>query len=413
MALGYRRAKYACYTANLTLSVVGTLSPLLFLTFRTLYGVSYAELGLLVLINFVTQLTVDLLFSFFSHKFHIPLTVKLLPVVAIAGLLIYAAAPIFFPNEVFAGLLIGTVIFSAAGGLGEVLISPVIAAIPSDNPDREMSRLHSVYAWGVVGVFIVGALFLLAFGALRWQWLTLLFILIPVCSAILFSRAKIPHMETPARVSGVLVQLKNPGLWLCVIAIFFGGASECTMAQWCSGYIERALGIPKLWGDLFGAALFSVMLGLGRSLYAKYGKNITRVLIVGAIGATAGYFVAAVARMELIGLIACVLTGFCVSMMWPGCLIAATDRFQQGGVFVFALMAAGGDLGASVGAQTVGVVIDAVSMRPNVVLWAERFGITVEQVGMKIGMLVGAIFPMCAIIAFAFLHKAAKRERKK
>ena len=60
------RVKYACYTTNISMSIVGNLSPVLFVTFRSLYGISYSLLGLLVLVNFVTQLTVDLLFSFFS-----------------------------------------------------------------------------------------------------------------------------------------------------------------------------------------------------------------------------------------------------------------------------------------------------------------------------------------------------------
>ena len=65
-----KRLKYACYSANVTMSVVGNLSPVLFLTFRSLYGISFSLLGLLVLINFVTQLIIDLIFSFFSHKFN-------------------------------------------------------------------------------------------------------------------------------------------------------------------------------------------------------------------------------------------------------------------------------------------------------------------------------------------------------
>ena len=67
-----RHLKFACYSSNVTMSVTTNLSPILFLTFRTLYDISYSMLGLLVLINFVTQLTIDLIFSFFSHRFNIP-----------------------------------------------------------------------------------------------------------------------------------------------------------------------------------------------------------------------------------------------------------------------------------------------------------------------------------------------------
>ena len=166
------RLKLACYSANVTMSVVGNLSPILFLTFRSLYGISYGLLGLLVLINFATQLAVDLIFSFFSHKFYIEKTVKAIPVIAAGGFLVYALWPFFLPEQVYVGLVIGTVIFSAASGLAEVLISPVIAALPADDPDREMSKLHSVYAWGVVGMVLISTLFLRFVGAEYWQWLS-------------------------------------------------------------------------------------------------------------------------------------------------------------------------------------------------------------------------------------------------
>jgi hypothetical protein len=124
----------ACYTVNLSMSVVGNISPLLFITFRNTYGISYSLLGLLVLVNFVTQLTVDLIFSFFSHKFNIEKTVKLTPVITVIGLWVYALWPLIFPSTAFAGILVGTVIFSAASGLAEVLISPVIAATANTHP---------------------------------------------------------------------------------------------------------------------------------------------------------------------------------------------------------------------------------------------------------------------------------------
>ncbi len=392
-----KRLKYACYSSNMTMSVVSSLSPVLFLTFRTIYEISYSLLGLLVLVNFVTQLGIDLVFSFFSHRFNIPKTVKSIPVIAIIGLLVYALWPFVFPDHVYVGLVIGTIIFSAAAGLGEVLISPVIAALPADDPDREMSKLHSVYAWGVVGVIIVSTLFLLTAGNMNWQWLALLLTLIPTVSALLYIGADIPAMETPEKATGALHLLQNKSLWLCVLAIFLGGAAECTMAQWSSSYLEMALGIPKVWGDLFGVALFSVMLGLGRTLYAKVGKNIGKVLTFGAIGATLCYFTAAVVNVPVIGLLACAFTGFCTSMLWPGNLVVASGRFPAGGVFIYALMAAGGDLGASVAPQMVGVITDAVIAWPTAADFAVTLGLAPEQLGMKLGMLVGMLFPLIAI----------------
>ena len=403
-----KRLKLACYSSNVTMSVAGNISPVLFLTFRSLYGISYSLLGLLVLINFFTQLIIDLIFSFFSHKFNIPKTVKAIPVIATLGLMLYALWPFVFPNHVYVGLVLGTIIFSAAAGLGEVLISPVIAAIPAKDPDREMSKLHSVYAWGVVGVIIVSTLFLLLFGKENWQWLALLFTLIPIASILLFTGAQIPPMETPEKASGALHLLRNKGVWLCFVAIFLGGASECTMAQWCSAYLERAMAIPKVWGDLFGVALFSVMLGLGRTLYGKIGKNIGRVLTFGAVGATLCYLLTAVSGNAIIGLLACAFTGFCTSMLWPGNLVVASGRFPAGGVFIYALMAAGGDLGASVGPQLVGVITDAVIASPEAAALAVQNGLGTGQMGMMLGMLVGMLFPLVAIPLYRYLWKTQK-----
>lgn len=401
----YNRLKLACYSANMSMSVVSNLSPLLFLTFRMMYGVSYSQLGLLVLVNFCTQLAIDLVFSFFSHKFNIAKTVKTMPWLTFTGLLVYAVWPFFFPENVYEGLLIGTVIFSSSGGLGEVLISPVIASIPSDDPDREMSKLHSVYAWGVVGVVVISTLFLLVFGRERWQYLAILFMMIPFVSALLYHGAEIPHMETPKKTLGALSLLKNSGLWLCVAAIFFGGAAECTMAQWSSSYLEQVFCIPKVWGDVFGVALFSVMLGLGRTLYGKYGKNITKVLLLCAVGSAICYFVSAVSVWPIIGLIACALTGICTSMLWPGNLIVATERFPAGGVFVFALMASGGDMGAAAGSQLVGFITDIAISNSTLTSFAHNINVSPEQFGMKLGMIVGMLFSLMAAFIILRIRK--------
>ena len=324
--MNYKRLKYACYTTNISMSVVTSLSPLLFVTFRNMYGISYSLLGLLILINFVTQLSVDLIFSFFSHRFNIEKTVKITPFLTIIGLCIYALWPLCFPGSIYFGLVLGTIIFSASAGFCEVLISPVIASIPSENPEREMSKLHSTYAWGVVFVVIFSSLFLLLFGREHWSWLTLTLSLIPLCAFVLFSNAKIPTMDTPSKLSGAISQMKNKTLWLCVLMIFFGGASEVAMAQWSSTFLEQALNVPKIWGDILGVALFSVMLGFGRTLYSKIGKNIALILVFGIIGTTVCYLTVAISNNPIIALLGCVITGFCVSMLWPGSLIFATDR---------------------------------------------------------------------------------------
>ena len=129
--------------------------------------------------------------------------------IAFFGFCLYALLPVIFPGAVYAGLCLGTIVFSAAAGLAEVLISPVIAALPAEDPDREMSKLHSVYAWGSVGVIIVSTLFLLLAGSARWPLLAMLFAMVPLASAMLFAGSEIPKMETPQRVSGALAMMAS------------------------------------------------------------------------------------------------------------------------------------------------------------------------------------------------------------
>lgn len=403
--------RLGCYTSSASMAVVSSLSPLLFLTFRELYSISYSLLGLLVVVNFTTQLIIDLIFSFFSKKFNIPLTVRIMPILSIVGFVLYAFSPFIFGEDgVYTGLVIATVIFSASSGLGEVLTSPVIASIPSENPERQMSKLHSMYAFGLVGVVIFSTLFLLAFGGESWWILSLVLTLPSIVSAVFFFMSDIPDLNEGAEEenSGYSI-FKKPALYLSFVGIFLGGAAECTMSQWASGYLEAALGIEKVWGDVFGVALFGLALGFGRSLYAKIGKNAPRALFFGAVGATVCYLTAAVSPFPLVGLIGCAFTGFCVSMLWPGSLIISSERFPSGGVVLYALMAAGGDLGASVGPWAVGLVADACIASPRAAEFAAELSLNPEQLGMKIGLLIGMLFPLFASFIFAYLWRKKKR----
>ena len=383
MQPSYLRAKIACYTANISMAIVTNFPPLLFLTFRHLYGISYSLLGTLVLINFFTQLLIDLIFSLFSHKFNIPLMLRVMPLLAVVGFVLFSLAPILFPTAVYLGLVIGTVIFSVSSGLAEVLVSPTIAAIPAENPDREMSKLHSIYAWGAVGIILFSTLFLLAFGGERWQLLTVILAAVPLFSAILFFRAEIPPMQTPERTTGALRFLRQGGVWLCIFGIFLGGAAECTMSQWVSG----------------------------RTLYARIGKRITRVLLWGAVGAAVCYLTATLAPLPILGLLGCAFTGFCVSMLWPGSLIVASDRYPTAGVMIFALMAAGGDLGASFGPQMVGIVTDLALTSPQLLSLASRLSIAPEQLGMKLGLLIATLFSLIAIPVYLHFAKWARDKK--
>ena len=92
--------------------------------------------------------------------------------------------------------------------------------------------------------------------------------------------------------------------------------------------------------------------------------------------------------------------------------IIASERFPTGGVFIFAMMASGGDLGASVGPQLVGVVTDAVIANPAISEFALSLALTPEQLGMKLGMLVGMLFPLAGIPLYLHLWKGKNKSKQ-
>lgn len=402
MTPNYKRTKLACFYSYLSMASAFSLPPLLFVTFRDMYGISYTLLGTLVLVNFCTQLGIDLIFTFFTKYFNVQKTVRIMPLLTSAGFLIYAAIPSLFPQFAYAGLLLGTVTFSVAAGLCEVLLSPTIAALPSDNPDKDMSMLHSLYAWGVLAVVVISTIFLNIFGRENWMYLTVFLALFPLAASYLFFTSPMPEMSLSHEDAHTEKNKRNFGLILCVGCIFLGSAAENTMSNWISGYMENALHISKTLGDIFGMAMFAILLGAVRTWYAKYGRNISTFLLISMAGAVACYLITGLSNSLVFSFLACVLTGCFTSMLWPGTLILMEEKIPNPGVAAYALMAAGGDFGASVAPQLMGVIVDNVSASS----WAASLAtetVTPDQIGLKVGMLIASVFPILGVILLLYI----------
>jgi len=404
-----KRTKLTCYFTYLAMASVFSLPPLLFATFREFYGISYTLLGTLVLVNFCTQLGIDLIFSFFSRYFNIHKTIRLMPLITAAGLGIYAVIPTLFPQYAYVGLVVGTCVFSVAAGLGEVLVSPTVAALPSDNPERDLSALHSLYGYGVVSVVIISTLFLQVFGNEYWMYLTLGWAVLPVLASILLHICQLPDMDMKHdKMKSVNSKHRTQGIALCMICIFLGACAENIMSNWISTYAENALHLPKMWGDLFGMCLFAILLALTRTAYAKYGKNIFKVLMLSMSGAAVCYVIVAFSSNIVVSLAACVALGICTSMLWPGTLILMEENVPAVGVAAYALMAAGGDFGASIGPQGLGILVDNISITQLAGTVGSKLALTSEQVGFQVGMLCAAIFPILGVILLMYMKKFFK-----
>ncbi len=405
----YRFAKLGCYAGSAAQAAVICLTSMLLVHFHDAYGISYTLLGLLAVFNFCSQLGIDLIFSFFSRHFDLARTIRATPLLTIAGLGVYGFMPMLFPGQAYVWIVIGTILFSLGSGLTEVLLSPVIAAIPSEEPGKEMSRFHSVYAWGVVATVVIDTLFLRAFSLEAWHWLALLWMTLPAASAIFFRIGEMPPLEAGLS-SGKEKKTRPRGLALFICCIFLGSCAENTMTQWCSSYVEKVLGFEKLFGDLIGVALFAVLLGMARTLYGIKGGNISKVLLVSFFGATAMYLVAGLSGNEWVGLAACIACGFFVSMLWPGTLVWTEQINPASSVVVYALLAAGGDLGGSIAPQLMGSLTDWIAASPFAENMAAPLQMTAEQVGLKGAMVLCALFPLLGIVLVTMMMKKLKTE---
>ena len=68
MKQAYRVTMNACFMGYVTQAIVNNFAPLLFVTFKTSYGIDIWQITLLITINFIVQLIIDLLSAKFVDK---------------------------------------------------------------------------------------------------------------------------------------------------------------------------------------------------------------------------------------------------------------------------------------------------------------------------------------------------------
>lgn len=401
----YRLTILACYLCIFSQAIVVNLVPILFIPLKEQFGFSFEQLGVLVLINFVTQVTFDLLFSNAIDKYGFRRFILATPILTVTGFVIFALSPLLFENP-YIGFVIGTIIFSGSGGLSELLVSPIINAIPSDAKASAMSLLHSFYAWGQVTVVILTTLLLLFFGKGAWQIIMLGWMILPVINFFLFLKAPLAPPVPEEKRLGMKDLILKPFFIVAVLIMLFGGASEIGISQWSSAFMEKGLELPKAVGDILGMSLFALFLGAGRALYGVYGHKcrVHNVMLVGAAAAFICYITVALCDIKIISLLACGICGIAVSLLWPGTLVVASEKYPLAGAWMFAILAAGGDIGGSLGPWLMGKVADC---GPQIASFINSASFTAEQIGLKASMLVGAIFPLACffcLIAAKKLH---------
>lgn len=407
----YRTTKLACYGAIISQAIQNNLPALLFVVFQQQYGISYEMLGRLILMNFVTQLCVDMISIKLAEKFGYRACLIGGQSCIAVGLILLSVLPSVLPPYI--GLSIAVILMAVGGGLAEVLVSPTIEAMPGDEKAAAMSMLHSFYCWGQVATVLGSTLLLFVIGRSAWQVLPLCWVIVPACSALLFVRAPFAPVvggEGGGMKLGTL--LRTPAFLVAMLIMVCAGASELVMSQWASTFAEKALGVSKVIGDLAGPCMFAVLMGLGRMIYGRMGSRLPlkKCLMGCGLLCVACYLTAALSGNPVAALAGCAVCGFSVSIMWPGALSMSAARFPTAGTALFAILAVMGDLGCSVGPWLAGLVSDGAQAVPQLTQFAAQAGLTAEQLGLKAGLLLGTVFPVTLFVSTMFVREKGKEK---
>lgn len=353
--IDYNKTKTACYLGFVTQAIVANFVPLLFIAFHREFGVPIANLALIPAVFYIVQLVTDLLCAKFRNIDYRK-SIIISEITSAMGLIGLIFMPQLFANPM-TGILICICVYAVGSGLIEVLCSPIIEACPFPNKESMMSLLHSFYCWGAVGVILGSTVFFTLFGLNNWRILACIWALVPLYNIINFAKCPIDPIVKDTESMSMGQLLGNRMFWLFLILMVAAGASESTMAQWASAFAEASLGVDKAIGDLIGPCGFAFCMGLGRLWYGKKGQNLdlTSYMTGAGILSVITYLTASLSPIPFVSLIACMLSGLAVGIMWPGSISITSARIPKGGTALFALLALGGDAGGTFGPSLVGL----------------------------------------------------------
>lgn len=386
----YNKTLVACFIGYVVQAIINNFLPLLFLTFERTYKIPLAQITFLVTFNFGIQLLVDVLSIGFIDKIGYRASMVIAHVFSAVGLILLTILPEVISNP-FAGILISVVIYAVGGGLLEVLVSPVVESCPSKNKEKAMSMLHSFYCWGHVGVVAISTLFFYIFGINNWKILAIIWAVIPLCNAYIFTKVPMASL-LPEGESGLKMKdlFGMKLFWVLLIMMVCAGASEQAVSQWASTFAEQGLGLTKSVGDLAGPMAFATMMGISRAFYGKYGDyiDLDKFMIFSSILCIASYIGISLIPIPEVSLIACAVCGLSVGIMWPGTFSKAAAALSKGGTAMFALLALGGDIGCSAGPTLVGIISSS------------------QNDNLKIGILAAIIFPIILLLGILFVRNS-------
>lgn len=404
----YSMTKKACYISYTVQAIAVNIAPLFFVILRKRYGLSFTELGSLVLFIFLTQLCIDIASIKIIDRLGFRYTAIIANATATLGLILMGVLPQIIP--ILPALLISSFLYSVGAGLIEVVINPIVEALPNENIGSTLTLLHSFYGWGQACVILISTIILYLVTDEFWYLIPILWAFIPFMNVLIFFRVPIIEAKSDNQKHSSDI-LKTPVFVLFLIIMLCGGSTEMVIAQWASYFAEAGLGVNKVAGDLLGPCIFGLMMAVGRTLYSIFGKrvHIFKALTICSFVAFLSYVGITFISNPIIVMLCFALAGISSSLLWPGTLAASSLTIKNGGTAMFALLAFAGDAGCSLGPWINGVVNDLV-LSNACLQCLNAIGFSPEESALRESILATALFPLLMLIVLFIVPKVNKNK---
>ena len=391
----YTHTLYASYLCYVNQAMVNIFPTLIFIYFQREFGISVEGIAFLISFNFAMQVIIDFLSAKFVDKIGYRIPIVFANICISVGFILLGILP-FYINP-FIAILICYFLNAMGGGLTEVLVSPIVEALPQKQKVKAMNILHSFYCWGWMFIVILSTAYFKIFGIENWRYLSILWAILPIFCSILFIKVPINTLksEDNENNSVSIRKLLSVHVVLAFILLMIcSGASEHAVVQWVSFFAEVGLNVNKSIGDIFGTCMFAFCMGMARLIYGMKSENIdiNKALSITAILCIIGYFIIVFSPFSFLSLIGCAIVGLSVGIMWPSVFSLASKTYPKGGTAMFAILALAGDVGCSIGPGIVGIVSNNKTIINKFSYIITNNDIT--QIGLKSGIFFAIIFPI-------------------
>lgn len=387
----YRKTLYASFSSYIVQAICIDYAPLLFVQFSRQFSLPLSSLTAIVSVTFLVQLVMDAVSSSFIDRIGYKKAILLANALAFTGLALLSFLPLMISP--FFGIMISVFFYALGSGLVEVMVSPMVEALPLENKAGVMNILHAFYSVGQLVVVLFSSLFFFIFSTELWSILTLIFALVPLVNFIVLITCPVRKLdEEEEEKESMLSYFRNPVFYLFILMMISSGASEHAVNQWASYFAETVLHLNKEAGDILAPAFFALMMAFSRLIFTKKDMDAEKILIKMSILCLVCYLVIALSDIVFFSLLAIGFTGFAVGLFWP-LTFTLSRRRLKGRTMMFALLALFGDIGCTLGPSFSGLLSSSTG-------------------SMRSALLFSSVFPLMMLLPVVILTLKRKKECK-